>query len=79
MTHSILSHADNVGSIYLAEITWQCHDMPPDLVPHLNLCISGAAERGEQLVGVQECAAQRVPSPPPEDLEPRGWSASPAG
>ena len=49
------------------------------LVPHLNLCLSGAAERGEQLVGVQECAAQRVPSPPPEDLEPWGWSASPAG
>ena len=49
------------------------------LVPHLNLCLSGAAERGEQLVGVQECASQRVPSPPPEDLEPRGWSASTAG
>ena len=42
------------------------------LVPHLNLCLSGAAERGEQLVGVQECPAQRVPSPPPEDLPPRG-------
>ena len=49
------------------------------LVPHLNLCLSGAAERGEQLVGVQECAAQRVPSPPPEDLQPGGWSASTAG
>ena len=39
----------------------------------------GAAERGEQFVGVQECIAQRVPAPAPKDLKPWGRASTTSG